>query len=137
MSTRGVVADTHSIIWYVDAPVNLSRLALTALDDAANDATQCIYLPSICLVEMQYLIEKGKIKASVLPTVRAELDAPLSIVELVPLDRAVADQLALIPRNAVPDMPDRIIAATALTLNLSLVTADTKIRVLTNVTTIW
>ena len=34
-------------------------------------------------------------------------------------------------------MPDRIIAATALSLGLPLVTADTEIRKLTNITTIW
>jgi predicted nucleic acid-binding protein len=48
----------------------------------------------------------------------------------------VADALALVPRAIVPDMPDRIIAATALYLNLPLVTADHKIQA-SNVQTIW
>ncbi|MEK7833969.1 MAG: PIN domain-containing protein [Acidobacteriota bacterium] len=48
----------------------------------------------------------------------------------------VADSLSQIPRTTVPDMPDRIIAATALTLGLPLVTCDHKIRALTNIVTI-
>jgi predicted nucleic acid-binding protein len=101
------------------------------------DDTQRIYLSAITLVEMQYLTEKSEIKPAVLVQVLAEIDAPQPIIEVIPLDREVADHLALIPRAIVPDMPDHIIAATALTLNLPLVTADTKIRALTNVATVW
>jgi len=53
------------------------------------------------------------------------------------LDLAAAERLAQIPRAVVADMSDRIIAATALSLGLPLVTADTAIRKLTNITTIW
>ena len=132
-----VVADTHAIIWYVDSPADLSLAATTAMDAAANNPTQRIFISAISLIEMQYLTEKGKLKTTVLPKVLAEVDDPQPIIEVIPLDRAVADHLALIPRAQVPDMPDRIIAATALTLNLPLVTADTKIRGLSSVVTVW
>lgn len=132
-----VVADTHAIIWYVDSPADLSQVATVELDSAANDPTQRIFMSAISLIEMQYLTEKGKIKPTVLPAVLAEIDNPQPIIEVIPIDRAVAGQLALVPRTSVPDMPDRIIAATALLLNLSLVTADTKIRTLLNVVTVW
>jgi PIN domain nuclease of toxin-antitoxin system len=54
---------------------------------------------------------------------------------------AVTDTHALIwyltvPRATVPDMPDRIIAATALYLDLLLISRDGKIR-LSSVATIW
>lgn len=45
--------------------------------------------------------------------------------------------LAQIRRAIVPDMPDRIIAATALSLGLPLMTAGTEIRKLSNITTVW
>ena len=48
----------------------------------------------------------------------------------------ISTSLRQIPRAAVPDMPDRIIAATALALELPLVTRDGKIRA-SNVETIW
>ena len=48
----------------------------------------------------------------------------------------VAAALANIPRDRVPDMPDRIIAATALYLGVPLVTRDAMIRA-APITTIW
>jgi predicted nucleic acid-binding protein len=47
---------------------------------------------------------------------------------LAPLDRRVADAVAGVTRGVVPDMPDRIVAATALALGLPLVTRDTQTR---------
>ncbi len=41
-----------------------------------------------------------------------------------------------IPRDQVPDMPDRIIAATAAHLGVPLISRDGKIRA-SSVTTIW
>ena len=57
-------------------------------------------------------------------------------ITLVPLDLAVAAALRRIPRSRVPGMPDRIITATALYLDLPLVTADPKIRAY-GIPTIW
>jgi predicted nucleic acid-binding protein len=59
------------------------------------------------------------------------------MIVVTSIDRTIADALASIPRLVVPDMPDRIIAATALSLGLPLVTRDTEILRLTNVTTVW
>ncbi|MBP6824135.1 MAG: PIN domain-containing protein [Acidobacteria bacterium] len=132
-----VVADIHAIIWYVDSPTDLSQAATSAMDASANDPIQRIFLSAISLIEMQYLVEKGKIKPTILPKILAEIDNPQPIIEVVSIDRQVIDHLALVPRLTVPDMPDRIIGTTALLLNLSLVTADTKIRALSNIVTVW
>jgi predicted nucleic acid-binding protein len=64
------------------------------------------------------------------------LDDPESGLVLAPLDRGTADAVARIDRGSVPDMPDRIIAATALHLRLPLVTRDRKIRA-ASLETIW
>jgi predicted nucleic acid-binding protein len=56
---------------------------------------------------------------------------------VVPLDPPVAKAFTQIPREIVPEMGDRIIAATALYLGLPLVTKDHKIRNLSNIQTIW
>jgi predicted nucleic acid-binding protein len=53
------------------------------------------------------------------------------------LSLAVAQVLGQVPKEEVPDMPDRIIAATALSLNLPLVTRDQKIQATSSVQTIW
>ena len=53
----------------------------------------------------------------------AESDGPY---ELAPLDGLVAAAVELIDRSVVPDMPDRIIAATALSSRAALVSRDSK-----------
>lgn len=55
---------------------------------------------------------------------------------LAPLDLAIAQMVERVPRNLLPDMPDRIIAATALHFNLPLVTRDRKIQAV-GIKTIW
>jgi len=125
------------MIWYVDAPHELSSAATAALDTAANTSGDYIFISAITLIEIRYLVEKSRIKASVLARIERELDEPDPMVVVAPLDRAVSDALASIPRTVVPDMPDRIIAATALALSLPLVTRDTAISKLTKVAIIW
>lgn len=132
-----VVADTHAMIWYVDAPQELSPAATAAMDAAANTGGEFIFISAITLVEMRYLVEKNRIKAMVLTRVEQELDEPDPMIIATSIDRTISDALASIPRAIVPDMPDRIIATTALALGLPLVTRDTEIRRLTNITTVW
>lgn len=132
-----VVADTHAMIWYVDAPQELSPAATAVMDAAANTGGEYIFISAITLIEMRYLVEKNRIKAMVLTRVEQELDEPDPMIVATSIDRTISDALASIPRDIVPDMPDRIIVATALALGLPLVTRDTEIRRLTNVTPIW
>ncbi len=131
-----VAADTHIIIWYFEDPTQFSNDAENALTGAVANQSDKIYVSAISIVEMQYLIEKRKIPQKVLDKFLAELDLPDSAFEIAPLDRAVGENLTKISRQIVPDMPDRIIAVTALNLNLPLVTADTKIQA-GGIQTIW
>ncbi len=55
----------------------------------------------------------------------------------MPLDLPVLDVMAAVPREKVPDPFDRIIAATALTLGLPLVSADEDIRGAIGERVIW
>ena len=71
-----------------------------------------------------------------LPRMLAELHHPATTLELVPLDFGVVRALQEISRTEVPDMPDRIIAATAWHHCVPLVTCDRKIRNC-GIATIW
>jgi predicted nucleic acid-binding protein len=48
----------------------------------------------------------------------------------------MVEAMAQIPRDVVPDLPDRMIAATAVHLGLPLVTADHRIRA-ASLATVW
>jgi predicted nucleic acid-binding protein len=54
----------------------------------------------------------------------------------VPFNRDIANALRLVNRTQVPDLPDRIIAATALHLRVPVISRDSKIQ-LSSVNTIW
>ena len=131
-----VVADTHTIIWYLRSPEKLSINAVTSLDNALNNG-ESIFISAISLVEMNYLVEKNRIPASSLEQLLQLIDDPLVNLFVVPLDTPVAKSFTQISRDIVPEMGDRIIAATSLYLGLSLVTKDHKIRNLSNIQTIW
>lgn len=123
------------LIWYIFELPRLSPAALTALEQAVNEGN-FIYFSAITIVEISYLIERGRLAGEVLTRVLNAADDPNVGIMLVPLDRNISATIQQIDRATVPDMPDRIIAATALSLSLPLVTRDTKIQALTTIQTI-
>jgi PIN domain nuclease of toxin-antitoxin system len=128
------VTDTHGLIWYLeDSP----RLSSDARDVflAADRGEVLIFVPTICLVEIIYL-EKGRIPSDLRAQLETHLRQGTSGLVLAPLTREVAEALPHVPRVDVPDMPDRIIAATAVQLDLPLVSRDRRIQV-SAVETIW
>lgn len=104
--------------------------------ESAAQAGLPIYVPSITLVEIVYLVEKGRFTEELFYRLVKVCEDPENVLRLASLDLAVSLALSRVRREQVPDMPDRIIAATALALGLPLVTRDGKI-ITSNVTTIW
>jgi PIN domain nuclease of toxin-antitoxin system len=131
-----LVLDTHASIWYFSNAKELSATAKSSIDRAFKDG-KTIFMPTISIVEIIYLVEKRKLVPHTLPSLIHALNLPNSSFSVMELTAEIAENLAQIPRSIVPDMPDRIIAATALTLNLPLITADHKIQAVNTINTIW
>ncbi len=128
---NGVVVDTHTAIWYLLQSPKLSKTAQKAIDSASK-----IYLSSVTIIEIIYLTEKGRIPQLALTRLLNALNQQLGDWQVVAIDLDIALSLTKIDRQVVPEMPDRIITATALYLNLPLITCDTKITA-SIVQTIW
>ncbi len=129
------IADTHGAIWYVFADPQLSQNAKATIDDAFARGNR-VGISSITFVEIVYLVEKGKIDPRTFSALEAELNRRDPTFQEVHVDRRVGQAMQMVRRAEVPDMPDRIIAATAVALGVPVISRDGKIR-LSNVPTIW
>ncbi len=121
------VTDTHALYWHLEGSPKLSETARQIFREADAGNHQ-IMIPSIVLVEMVYLVEKGRIDRKLAQKIFGQLDAIDGSYEVASLDSGTVEALQSIPRDAVPDMPDRIISATAYQLELPLITRDSKIQ---------
>ena len=130
------ITDTHGLIWYILNSQELSSTAKNLFLTTANNGGN-VYVPTISLVEITYLIEKNKFPPALLSRIIAALNNPNTELKPIELTVEISDKLSQISRSIIPDMPDRIIAATALHLNLPLITKDHKIQALQSIQTIW
>ena len=130
-----LVVDTHAVVWYLLGSNMLSPMALAAIEEAIGVGDR-VYVPSISVVELAYLVEKGKLPESAFQRLASALTDSDSSLTVAPLDLPVAQAVRHVAREGVPDMPDRIIAATALRLGVPLVTRDRKIRA-AGIASIW
>jgi PIN domain nuclease of toxin-antitoxin system len=119
-----ILADTHAAVWYRLVPSRPSSAAEVALDAAAASGDP-VYVASISLVELRYLVDRGRLPEAAYQALDGALSDPDVALEIVPLDHAVASAVGQIPRDVVPDS---IIAASALARGVPLVTRDAKLR---------
>lgn len=129
------VADTHTIIWYLFNDERLSNTARQTIETAAVDGHQ-IGIAAITMAEIVYLSEKKRIPKQTLERLLNAIDKEDSVLIEIPLDRNVVQALARIERTQIPDLPDRIIAATALYVKVPVISRDRKIK-LSSIQTIW
>jgi len=129
------IADTHTAIWYLFSDPRLGRAA-SAFIDATIAKGDHIGLSAISLAEMVYLIEKGRIQAHALDDVLAAIADPTAVLQQVPLDDRMVVKMREVSRQDIPDLPDRIIAASAQFYAVPRLTRDARIRSST-IKTIW
>jgi len=123
MEQNRITLDAHTLIWYfhTESNIKLSQRALTVIMEAEESGI--IYVPSVAMLEILRLIEKGKF--------------PLSYDDLLfHIEQSIAYNLISLDNEllkTVPDVTDRlelhdrVIVATAIFTDTSLVSKDIKI----------
>ncbi|MGB8500500.1 MAG: PIN domain-containing protein [Pantoea agglomerans] len=129
-----VVADTHALLWMLRGTLReRSPSGADAIDQALIAKTLHVSIGSF--LDLRYLVDSGRLADQAFDDARSIVDGDAFVV--VPLDLRVLDKMAAVPREKVPDPFDRIIAATALTLDLPLVSADEDIQGAIGERVIW
>jgi PIN domain nuclease of toxin-antitoxin system len=129
------VADTHTALWHLFDDKRLSTPAGDFIDLAAAGRHR-IAVSSISLAEVVYLIEKNRLPPSAYNDLKLALADPDHVLKEAPFTVQIVDALRQVPRAAVPDMPDRIVAATAVYFGVPVISRDGRIRT-SKLQTVW
>ena len=117
-----LLLDTHSWLWLANDDRKLGKSARTAITSGAAD--DALYLSPISLWEIALKSARGKLQLDMpLKTwVRRALN--LTRVHLAPITPEIACDCAELPSSFHGDPADRLIAATARTEGMTLLTHD-------------
>ena len=125
------VTDTHSIVWYFTDDPRLSRRALEVFEKTIKEGA--IIIPTVVLAEIMYIAGKGKITLTFDETLQ-KIDSYENFI-VAALDLEILKVAEKIKVDL--EMHDKLIAATALYYNASLITRDPLITKSGACTTIW
>jgi PIN domain nuclease of toxin-antitoxin system len=129
------VADTHTALWYLFGDGRLSDQAKSFIDATAL-ARRKIAVSSISLAELVYLADKQRLPSSAYDDLVRALADPEHVFTEAVFTVAVVEAMRQVLRAEVPDMPDRMIAATAVYLNVPVISRDRRI-LSAKLKTIW
>lgn len=132
------VADSHSLLYYLFTPDQLSDRALDVLGQAED--SDGIVVSAATLGDLWYSshkIGKRALTPGAFDSLRATVLDPQNQFQLAPLDATTMDHLRSFPLETLPDPWDRLIVSTAAQLQLPLVTKDRAITAAGVVETIW
>ena len=132
------VTDTMALVLYLERR-RMGAAAHDAFERADRGEGVVIHIPAMVLAEILYLSERKRIAATV-GDVATLLHDVRSIVSnggfwVAPLDLAVIERAAQI--TDIPELHDRLIAATAAEREAPLLTNDPEIVTSASVQTLW
>jgi len=126
-----IVLDTHTWLWWASDPACLGRRGRAAIEAADR-----IGVPAVCCFEVAAAVAKGRISLDREAVEWIEQALSLPRVELVPLTPRVAVKATQLGAFH-GDPADRLIVATAILNDATLVTRDKTIRAYRPVASVW
>ncbi len=130
-----IVVDTHVIIWDALQPEKISRKARAEIK-AANESDGIIFC-DISLWEIAILIHKKRIRIETDYLTFTQLIKTSNKYIFQNITPEIANLSVELSSTITSDPANRIIVATALVKNVSLVTADRSLRNSKHIQTIW
>ncbi len=129
-----IVLDTHALVYDALDPARLTVRARKAIDHATENRE--LACSDISLWEIAMLIARERLDPGMDP--RQFLDDVITLrrIEVLPITPAIA-VLSQSDTFSHGDPADRLIAATAMLHKASLVTADSRLRKIREISTIW
>jgi PIN domain nuclease of toxin-antitoxin system len=129
-----IVLDTHALIWWVSGGP-LSERARDAI--ARHVRTRSLYASSISVWEIATLVARGRLELTLdLVEWIARVEA-IESLRFVTVDNRIAIASTRLPGELPRDPADRLIVATARSLECPLVTRDARLAAYPHVDTIW
>ena len=133
--TIAAVADTHTALWHLFDDARLSAAARAVISEAAT-ARRKIAVSTISLAEVVYLIEKNRLPSSAYGELTEALADPEHVFTEAVFTASIVQTMRRVSRAEVPDMPDRIVAATAVYFGVPVISRDRRIRA-ASLKTLW
>ena len=131
-----IVLDTHALLWWVSNPERIPIRARRLLDKAVAE-NSTISVSSISAWEIAMLSLRARLELTMPVDAWIAHAEELPWLTFVPVDNRVALRSVQLEGFPHRDPADRIIVATTLALNATLVTADERLRSYKPVRTVW
>lgn len=131
-----ILLDTHALIWWVSDPARVPAKARRVLDAAVKSGEK-VAVSSISVWEVAMLVDHGRLTLTLTLDVWIQTVESLPFLVFQPVDNRIAARAVRLDGFPHRDPADRMIAATALELGATLITADARLRGYGPVKTVW
>ena len=125
----------HTALWHLFDDKRLSAAAEAFINEAAT-ARRKIAISNISPAEVVYLIEKNWLPQSAYDELTQALADPEHVFTEAVFSAAIVQTMRQVSRAEVPDMPDRMVAASAVYFGVPVISGDKRIRA-ASLKTVW
>jgi PIN domain nuclease of toxin-antitoxin system len=131
-----ILLDTHALVWWVSDPSRIADKARRLVDKAVEVGTP-IGVSSISIWEVAMLVDRNRLAFTMSAELWISHVEALPFLTFLPVDNRIAVRSLHMADFPNRDPADRIIAATAIGVDATLVTADAGLRAYAPLKTVW
>ena len=135
MAPKLAVADTHTLLWAIGGRRSKLGRRARAMFDRADAGVGAVYVPTIVLVEVAEAVHAGRV--SLHRSFEAWVEGMQRSRHYLVADLTADVVVRAHGLHAIPERGDRLIAATAATLGVALMTRDSAIAAAAVVERLW